>query len=388
MANPYHPYQSEANMMAALAANSAILEARLKQKSGNIRAALQRNKEIQSILQRREEEVKNYLEEVGLEKIKTDADGNCFFYAVQGYADIKGRENMSVSVEKLRNAVAETIETKHDKYSPYFALNAELKAHVSNIRKLNTWADEVDVAAFSDHFKVCIVVHDWRETNDPPYHMAQISYPNNCDIGRNANPARIHILRTNMNHYSLLMPVNDPEYNVIKLFVGENVSLPLTSAVAIAHQNQLKQMANQASENLSGFRLNQPRPLPGNARNASWRLPQAAASSSSVPINVLQKHAKNATNAMAEVQLESESQRLARHISKLEQQIATLRSLIAQKKDKKKLSETLSEKQAQLAEKRRQLSLIQGGTRKHKKLRRTCHKQNKNNRKSLRKIRK
>ena len=64
------------------------------------------------------------------------------------------------------------------------------------------------------------------------------------------------------------MPVADLEYNTLKLFV-ENVSLPLIPAVAIAHQNQLKQMANQASANLSNVHLNQP---------------AAAASSSAVPL--------------------------------------------------------------------------------------------------------
>ena len=286
-------------MMKALAANHERLEeeARLKRKAGNMGAALKETQAVQNSLQRREEEVKNYLQEVGLEKIKTGADGNCFFYAVQGYGDIKGIYDMSVSIDALREAVSETIQTKKDLYLPSFVSIAELQAHVRDIRKCeergdttNTWADEVDVAAFSDHFNVCIVIHDWRKTNNTPYHIAQISYPNNCDVGGYPNPNRIHILRTNMNHYSLLMPIDDPEYNVLKLFV-ENIYLPLDLDIIKAHQKQLEQMASQAAVNLSRVRLNQPttsaaassspRPLHTNARNAAIHLSGIGLSQSS-----------------------------------------------------------------------------------------------------------
>ena len=288
MANPYHPYQSEENMMNALAANSLRLEeeARRKRNAGN--AALKETQEVHNSLQRREEEVKNYLQEYKLEKIRTNGDGNCFFYAMQGYGDIKGIPELSISVLEMREAVAQTIdENVGNKYGAIFNTYADLKKHTSTIRRCeergnsdNPYADEMDVSAFSDHFHVCIVIHDWRKTNPPPYHIGTIRYPGDCDVGPRTNPNRIHILRTNENHYSLLMPIDDPEYNALKNLV-ESVYLPLKSSVADSHQQQLAQMANQAAVNLSGFRLNQ----------AAASAASAAASSSALrnapPFNIL-----------------------------------------------------------------------------------------------------
>jgi hypothetical protein len=234
-----------------------------------------------------EKEVKKYLQEYELEKIRTNGDGNCFFYAVQGYGDIKGIPELSVSVLEMRETVAQTIETKKGIYLPSFRSNAELEAHVAEIRmceernqtERNPYADEVDVAAFSDHFNVCIVIHDWRKTNYTPYHIRKISYPGECDVGGHTNPNRIHILRTNENHYSLLMPVADPEYNALKNLVV-SVYLPLKPSVAGSHLEQLAEMAKHTALNLSRVQLNQsaaaasssPRPLSGNARNAGIHL--------------------------------------------------------------------------------------------------------------------
>jgi len=262
MANPYHPYQSEANMMAALEANSNQLEkaAQKKRNAANLKAGIQESKKNENRYHQKETEVASYLQEAGLEKIKTEGDGNCFFYAVQGYGQIKGRQEMSVSVFDLRTIVAKTIET-NPQFKNYFESPDKLKTHIKNItnKKQNTWADEVDVAAFSDHFKVCIVVHDWHENNQFPYHIKQLTYPDRCDIKRDSTI--IHILRTNMNHYSLLMPIHDPEYDAIKLFFNGMVALPMNQDVAMAQQNQIQQMERHvanASYNLSTLHLNRP----------------------------------------------------------------------------------------------------------------------------------
>jgi hypothetical protein len=112
--------------------------------------------------------------------------------------------------------------------------------------------------------------------------MNQYIYSNDT-CGKGSNPV-IHILRTGKIHYSLLMPIDDPEYDAIKLLV-ESLYLPLSSKVLDSHREQLAQMANQAAVNLSGFQLNQPaaaaataavssspRPLLGNARHAAINL--------------------------------------------------------------------------------------------------------------------
>jgi len=277
----------------------AIEQARMQAQSNKNMASVVAVSESEAVNYKSiEKDVKNYLQEVGLDKIQTNGDGNCFFYAVQGYGDIKRIPELSISVLEMREAVAQTIETKKGLYLPSFRSNAELEDHVAKIRmceernpkERNPYADEVDVAAFSDHFNVCIVIHDWRKTNYTPYHIRKISYPGDCDVGRHTNPTRIHILRTNENHYSLLMPIDDPEYIAIKLLV-ESLYLPLSSEVLGFHQQQLQQMANQAAVNLSGFQLNQPaaaaavsgspRPLPGNARHAAINLSGIGLSQSS-----------------------------------------------------------------------------------------------------------
>jgi hypothetical protein len=493
MANPYHPYQSEENMMKALyphsndnneknVANYIAEYAKINTHAERV-AKLFKNRNtlsekkmmgvlkaypyVYDVVEKEiEEKSKNtalkfkeidneidaYLEESNLERIQTNGDGNCFFYAIQGYGDIKRIPRLSISVSKMRDAVAQTIQTKKDLYLPSFVSIAELQAHVRDIRKCeergttNIWADEVDVAAFSDHFNVCIVIHDWRKTNHPPYHIAQISYPNNCDVGRHTNPIRIHILRTNMNHYSLLMPIDDPEYNALKNLV-ESVYLPLDINVIKAHQQQLEQMASSS-----------PRPLPGYAQAAainlthvglnpapasvsgSWkchvctfdnragattcemcgaskntsRLPGASAASA-IPLNglrgksaapdiprngtnmpaqaassssVVQQLVSNASRTLSGVHLNQPSE-LHQQIAKLQQQIPILKTQIAklEKSDPKgelKTKKALLEKQEAQLEKRLDILSKKGGTRKRRTLkkRRTHKKQNKNNRKS------
>lgn len=400
-----------------------------------------------------EEEVNNYLQEANLEKIRTSGDGNCFFYAVQGYAHIKGiyytsgSLDLTDSVLQLREAVADTIHNdtfnengkirKDPYYLNFFAKlrNSDpepidaLRIHANKIIKCedrgdttNTWADEVDVAAFSNRFHVCIVIHDWRKTNNTPYHIAQISYPSDCDVGRHANPHRIHILRTNVNHYSLLMPINDPEYNAIKLF-DENISLPLDSNMIGLHRQQLQDMATQATENLSRFRLNRPaasavgRSALNNApeqveqqramlENARQRAARTASSSSStlMPGNskasaiilngenhsALEQNARNAVNALSQVSLtkpKKSREEILKDIITLESMIRELQKQI-KTLEKSDPEGKLSRKRAQLENKQSRLSkkqenLKKGGTRK-----RRTQKQNKNNRKSKRKGRK
>jgi DNA repair exonuclease SbcCD ATPase subunit len=398
-----------------------------------------------------EEEVKNYLQEANLEKIQTNGDGNCFFYAVQGYAHIKGiyytsgSLDLTDSVIQLREVVADTIHDdtfnangkirKDPYYLNFFAKlrNSDpepidaLRIHTNKIIKCedrgnntNTWADEVDVAAFSNSFHVCIVIHDWRKTNNYPYHIAQIVYPSDCDVGSH----RIHILRTNENHYSLLMPINDPEYNAIKLF-DENVSLPLDSNILSLHRQQLENMATQATENLSRFRLNQPvasaavsRSVLNNApeqveqqrailENARQRAARPASSSSStlMPGNskasaivlngenrsALEQNARNAVNALSQVSLtkpKKSKEEIQGEIIALQGMIRELQKQIEQL-EKSDPEGKLPRKRAQLEDKKSRLSkkqkdLQKGGTRK----RRTHKKQNKNNRKSHRKGRK
>jgi len=374
-------------MMAALAANSARLEeeARQKRKAANMGAAIQKNQEIQRILQKREEEVAAYLEKVGLEKIKTDADGNCFFYAVQGYADIKGKEDMSVSVEALRNAVAETIQIKKDEYLLSFVSNNALQAHVDNIRKCeergdttNTWADEVDVAAFSDYFKVCIVVHDWHETNNFPYHMKKLTYQDKCD--EKQDNIIIHILRTNNNHYSLLMPVDDPQYKAVKLLI-DDLSLPLNQFVSGAHKSQLKQMAHAASNNLSRIRLNQA------GRSSASQLPGASAATA-IALNGVRGKSEAAASSSSNVLDEEYIDKLLKQISKLQEDI----NITSKRKRTPAIETYLIEASRQL-EKRleiaKQLGRGLGGTRKHKKLRRTHQRrtrQKRNKNKSRRRL--
>ena len=92
MANPYHPYKTENNMMNALAANHTRLEAEAQQKrqAGMMYAAVKGSEQLEEIYKQREIEVATYLAELNLEKVETLGDGNCFFYAVQGYGHIKG----------------------------------------------------------------------------------------------------------------------------------------------------------------------------------------------------------------------------------------------------------------------------------------------------------
>lgn len=403
MANPYYPYQSEANMMAALAENSAKLEedAKQRRKAGNVSAALQRNKEAQSILQRREEEVASYLQEIGLEKIKTGADGNCFFYAVQGYGHIKGRMDISVSVLELRQAVAETIRTNR-KYLDFFPKlrNSDpdpkiaLQNHIKNImicceggnKERNTWADEIDVAAFSDHFGVCIVIHDWHETTDFPFHMTKITYPDSCDM-RQDKPI-IHILRTNMNHYSLLMPRNDPQYQSVKLYMNDGiVSLPLDSEIVMAQRNSLRQMARNSAINLTRIHLNQ-RPIPSISSIPSISLhrnvkvaPTVVSSSSSVPAE-LKRYANSARQNLSSVKLASNQeyrQTLIEQIKELEDGIErqTIKRKTAMTNEQRtKIDVYLTKAIKQLEDRKKKLRGMSGGTRKRK--HKMHHKRNKN----------
>ena len=460
MANPYHPYQSEANMMNALAANSLRLEeeARRKRNAGNaasMAASLQASRRNVVNYQRREADVNAYLQKAKLEKIKTEGDGNCFFYAVQGYGVIKGIHTLSIPVCHMRLEISQAILADADKHKKdqLYTQSLLLPAivHAAEIRKCaeigegNTWADEIDIRVFSDIFKVCIVIHDWRETNPPPYHVGTISYPNRCYV------ERIHILRTNNNHYSLLMPIDDPGYIAIKNLV-DNVSLPLGLNTVEAQRLQLEQMATQAAANLSRVRLNQhaasatsaPAAASSSAlntahpfnlsltpeqlaqqnailENARKRASQAAASSSSaanrplgprgksaaadVPRNrtnmlaqaassssVVQQLVSNASRNLAGVVLNQQSE-LKAQIEKLNYQIPILKKQIEklEKSDPKgelNAKKALLKKQEAQLEKRLAMLLAmlpkEGGTRK----RRTHKKRTKNNRKSKRKVRK
>lgn len=388
--------------MKALAANHERLEeeAKQKRKAGNMSAAVAESKQQVSIYTQREEEVATYLNELKLEKVKTGDDGNCFFYAMQGYGHIKGIPHLSLPVPELRQAVADTIigdryyldffpKMKNSDPEPMIAL----RSHETIIRKDRTWADEVDVAAFSKHFNVCIVVHDWYQTTDFPYHMKRLTYPNNCDEYQYRHI--IHILRTNNNHYSLLMPNDDEEYNSLKLLL---ISLPLNPDVVAAQQNQVRQIATQVAPS-NAVASSSPNMLQQYARNADSNLSefvldpkQVAQRLASKPLlgnsaataivlnnssAVLRQHANHAQNALSQIKLsksKNSPEELQRNIITLQKWIATLKEQIAQLEERSDHKENLGRKKAELLDKQAKLSkrqtklaALKGGTRKKRK---------------------
>jgi hypothetical protein len=69
------------------------------------------------------------LSSIGREMIKTNADGNCFFWAVEGYGQIKGRPELQ-GVQQLRNIVA--VELGKEKYKSSFTNSSKSLITSSN----------------------------------------------------------------------------------------------------------------------------------------------------------------------------------------------------------------------------------------------------------------
>lgn len=370
-----------------------------------------------------EADVNAYLQAVKMEKINTGSDGNCFFYAVQGYGEIKGIPELSIPVCFMREAVAQTIETDEEGiYRPLFESASKLHEHARNIRKCqdigetNTWADEIDINAFSRHYGVCIVIHDWRKTNPPPYHVGTISYPKNCDLGRNRNPKCINILRTGENHFSLLMRQVDPHYSKLKIEESKQkkeIRLPLSVSgldLRNYHPESIQNVDNAVVNFGHAAESNSPRPLPEYANAAARNfnklsLYPAARSAlnsaqpfnlASIPIEQQRAMLNNAERQRAAQAAAANNGRAAQaaasssnetYIAKLRNQIRKLKKSIHKWSDEetnpeiekniKKATEQL-EKRYRIA---KNLGLKFGGTQKRKtQKRRTRHNKNKSRR--------
>ena len=356
---------------------------------------------------------------INRDMITTKADGNCFFWAVEGYGQIKGIPQLQ-GVQALRNAVAEELEK--EEYKAFFTKSSNilnvnqrtLEQHRNDIRVFETnkpvpsksWADHTDIVAFANHFNVCVRIFDFREQIGD---LNEINIPDQCK-GKDA----IELVRVRK-HYQLVMLKDDPHYLALQRSVFEQgipIELPLSnsgldlreyhplsvvgrSAAAARNVNPLSGNANAAASNFNKFSLN---PASSSAlHNASSynislltpeqleqqraiqesfiRSPAQAATS-----NSLTQHAQNAQNALSQVSLKPKKSKeeIQKEIKELKGMIATLKAQIKilEISDPKGI---LLRKREQLTEKEEKLGRRQAGTGKRK-TRKKCHNKNKSRR--------
>jgi hypothetical protein len=247
MANPYHPYQSEENMMRAFAANHAILEAdRIAAHAANVAsmaASLQESKRNEARKQEQIDIIRGLLISNGLVLIDTEGDGNCFYYALQGYGLIKNipklsvdtsvmRQNLAGFIRGIRNTPRKSgsniinngiiadilsLETAYLKREYKDSRNL-IEAYCTEIQKDKQWASDIDITILARELDKCITTR--IVSND----MLGQPQPHSTKSTTCNDP--IQLSWTSGNHYSLLMPENDPDYIALRNF-GLEQGIPL-----------------------------------------------------------------------------------------------------------------------------------------------------------------
>ena len=119
MANPYE-YDENA-LMKDLRANHERLEeeARRKRNAGNMSAAVAASSQNNARIQEEKDIARGLLISKNLVLIDTNADGNCFYYAIQGYGHIKNIDNLSVGSGIMRKNLStfiRNIESKSESF--------------------------------------------------------------------------------------------------------------------------------------------------------------------------------------------------------------------------------------------------------------------------------
>jgi len=195
------------------------------------------------------------LSSIGREMIKTNADGNCFFWAVEGYGQIKGRPELQ-GIQQLRNTVAE--ELGKEQYKSSFTSSSSsknvnqrtLEQHRIDIRVFETnrpvpsesWADHTDIVALANHFKVCIRIFDFTGEE-----IVKINIPERCKDHNAIEMVRVR------KHYQLVMSTDDPHYRELQASVfdqGIPISLPLSASgldLKKYHPERIKNTHNQSA---------------------------------------------------------------------------------------------------------------------------------------------
>ena len=251
-----------------------------------------------------------------------------------------------------------------------------IEAYCTEIQIDKQWASDTDITILARVLNKCITTHIINNgmLSEPIDHKTALK---RCD-----DP--IHVSWTFGNHYSLLMPSNDPDYISLRDFALEKripLKLPLDPRlIEFLREYHHKKYRSRSS-----------RPLPGYARNAAIVLngpnfpAQAASSRSSTEqyannarVNISMLHLNRLTkNRKEQISI------LKSDIDKLDTQIKTLQSRIDRQKEHgkntSKQCELLVKKQSQLIEKQQKIIRREGGTRKHKKLRRTRHRKTRQN---------
>lgn len=328
----------------------------------------------------------------GLVLIDTTGDGNCFYYALQGYGLIKNKPELSVGTSFMRRNLSRFINKIKDqalKSSPnsidnqiisqilspekIAALNRKYKnppdlidAYRNEIQEDKQWADDIDITILARELDKCIITHIVKGNGELSQPIPHSNRSNTCN-----DP--IQISWTFGNHYSLLMPVDDPDYIALRdraSELGIPLELPLDPRLITFLKGRSPSSALESAS-------------------------KAAASSSS---NLLPQYAKAAANNLGQLGLNSSVKSttvsLDEYIHILQEQIEELKIHIDKSSkylQKPKTEEQkaphriyldqaiplLKEKQAELDAK---LAKRSGGTRKRKthKLRKTRQKRNKN----------
>jgi len=251
------------------------------------------------------------LSSMGRDMIKTSADGNCFFWAVEGYGQIKGIEKLQ-GVQALRNAVSE--ELGKDEYRDSFTNSSSsqhvnqrtLEQHRKDIRvfEINrpvpseSWADYTDIAAFANHFKVCVRIFNFTGEE-----IVEINIPDQCKDHNAIEMVRVR------KHYQLVMLKDDPHYLALQAS-GIPISLPLSKSY---HPERIQNAHDVSVPNIESWNCLQCTFL--NPRNSekcemcgAVKGPAQAVSSSS---NLLPRYANAAGHNLRSVVLNTASQAAA-----------------------------------------------------------------------------
>lgn len=124
--------------------------------------------------------------------MEIDGDGNCFYRAA-AIALFKNESKHKV----LRDIMMDHMLTKTDTYAEYFASDIQYRRKVSANRRSGVWNTEIaDIVPveLAIKFDITLVIHDCNEITKK---VTTRKY------GRGAT--RVHLMRTNDGHYSLLV---------------------------------------------------------------------------------------------------------------------------------------------------------------------------------------
>ena len=251
MANPYAPFKSEENMLKHIAAlNASYKKSQFGKSNTNMRKAIAASRHHVDKIQEEKDIASGLLISKNLVLIDTNGDGNCFYYALQGYGHIKNIYNLSVDSGIMRKNLAKFIREIRNSarnpgskpksfanviisqiLSPETTQSLKIKyknppdlidAYRTEIQIDKQWASDTDITILAMGLDKCIITHIVNN--------GMLSEPLEHNTASKRCDDPIHLSWTFGNHYSLLMPHDDTDYIALRDFALKEkiqIKLPL-----------------------------------------------------------------------------------------------------------------------------------------------------------------